>query len=477
MFGSAGAKYVNSLANKLSIAMFAPSRPFFKIVIPAETRAMLMAPPHNIDDTKIDVLLSLTAKKGMQKIEQAGIRPAIIRAMKLLIVTGNTCLYRSKDVANRLKLKAYTLRDYVVQRDMDGRLIELITRDTTVVGALPHAQQMLYKTQNPTAKDTDKVSLYYSCKYDGSGKGLWKCQQYVEDMALGNPDQYELKDFPYTVLTWELASNRHYGTGLMEEYAGDWNAFTVLNEAFLRGLAEMCRIVHLADPAGDTDTTQYEQAQTGDVLPGRVNDISTPDLGGKNRDYGTVASAVAKIERNLGDAFLYANSAVRDAERVTAEEIRMIRSELEAAFGGIYSVLATDLQAWLADSIMSELELPFAKNVTTVVVTGVDAMSANADLENLQLLLADLAAAAQLPEPVMERLDWSGLIETMSAYRQVEYFKFLKSEEQVQQEQTQRQKEAMAAQQQMEAHKQQAGAQGQIAVQQASAELQPQQQG
>jgi hypothetical protein len=321
---------------------------------------------------------------------------------------------------------------------------------------MPREVQHAYKLNKPDVKPDEQVSLYMWCKRNPS-TGSWKCQQYIEDIKLlGTDSTYTTTDFPYAVLVWDLAENRHYGNGLVEQYQGDFHGLATLNSAYLAGLAEMCRIVHLADPTGDTNAKEYQDALSGDVIVGRKDDIATPDLGGKVRDYAQAQAKLQAIERSLAEAFLYAQAAVRDAERVTAEEVRLIQRELESAFGGIYSQLATDFQAWLANSILKELKLPFAGDITPIISTGVDAMSANGDLENLQLFLNDLAGVAAIPPAVQERINMDGIIKVLAGYRQVEFYKFLLDDKTVQ---SNRQK-AMQAQ---------AAVQGQIDKQKAAA--------
>jgi hypothetical protein len=466
-YQSHGAKLVNNLSNKLSIAMFAPSRPFFRLRISQEIRDAIKE-KYQFDDPTIDVTLSLTAKEGMQVLERASARPALIRAMKLLIITGNTVVHQvGKDKG--IKLRTYSVRNYVAQRDVNGTVIELVTRDTSVLSSMTAVVQKAFRDHNPDAKGDTKVSLYMHCIYNGE-RDSWQCKQYIEDIPVPYAgSSYASKDFPYAVLVWDLAEGRHYGDGLVEQHQGDFHGLSELSAAFMSGLAEMCRIVHLVNPMGDTNAKEYAGALSGDCIAGRADDIVTPDLGGKNRDYATVAAKIERIERALSEAFLYAQNAMRNAERVTAEEVRMVQRELEAAFGGIYSQLATDLQAWLANSIVKQLKLPFGDGaITPVVRTGIDAMSADGDLENIQLLLNDLGGAAALPAGVQERLDWDGLVKVIAGYRQVEFYKFLLSEDQVQKNR----QAAMQAQQQMQQaavnSQEQAKAKGAIATHQAT---------
>ena len=51
-----------------------------------------------------------------------------------------------------------------------------------------------------------------------------------------------------------------------------------------------------------------------------------------------------RIETRLQFAFLLNSSIQRNAERVTASEIRFMAEDLEQALGGIYSILSQEFQ-------------------------------------------------------------------------------------------------------------------------------------
>jgi hypothetical protein len=103
------------------------------------------------------------------------------------------------------------------------------------------------------------------------------------------------------------------------------------------------------------------------------------------------------IERRLSQAFLLTANTIRDAERVTAEEIRAVAQELEDSFGGTYTVLSAEAQAPYARRVLYILskkgqapKLP--PSVTPQVVTGFAALGqtheAAAIIEWLKSLLA-----------------------------------------------------------------------------------------
>ena len=71
--------------------------------------------------------------------------------------------------------------------------------------------------------------------------------------------------------------------------------------------------------------------------------------------------------RRLGAAFLLNTAVTRDAERVTAQEIRMQAQELESSLGGVYSRLANELQLPLAKRLLQEIDEVFKDNFNEII--------------------------------------------------------------------------------------------------------------
>src|SRR3546814_19943778 len=112
----------------------------------------------------------------------------------------------------------------------------------------------------------------------------------------------------------------------------------------------------------------------------RISDVSSDVC---SSDLFSVASQVAeRLELRLSHAFMLQSGTVRNAERVTAEEIRAMAQELENVLGGVYTVLSAEFQLPLIRRILYVLirqgeapELP--KSVVPTVVTGFEAMGRN----------------------------------------------------------------------------------------------------
>lgn len=440
--GSIGARSVNHLANKLVSTLFVPYRPFFRLTLTDEARQALVS--RGIKEEDIDLMLSRAENAAMQSMSIAVHRTQAVLAMKNLIVTGNACLYYPQEG----NVEVYNLRDYVVQRNMNGKLLKLITRDSKVFEALPpNVQKALQENTRRRYKPDTSVDLFTKIEYN------YDTTKYVVTQAV---DTYTLPDvvgtypadkLPWIVLTWNMVRGEDYGRGLVEDYAYAFHSHQVLTAAQMRLYAIVADVKLLVDPASTIDVEELNTSASGTYIPGKADDITCPKFGVEFNLAG-INEKISSLERELAQAFLLTSAVTRDAERVTAEEIRMQVTELETAHGGIYSRLAAEWQTPLVGIVLDRIGFSLDGNYVPQVVTGMEAMSRSGDLENMQLFIADLANTAAIPERFQMYLKEDGLLATLGALRSVQYEKFLKSQEEVAKEQAAAQQQAMQMQQQ-----------------------------
>lgn len=124
----------------------------------------------------------------------------------------------------------------------------------------------------------------------------------------------------------------------------------------------------------------------------------------KQADF-TVAKAVSdQIESRLAFAFMLNSAVQRTGERVTAEEIRYVASELEDTLGGVYSILSQELQLPLVRVLLKQLqatqqipELP-KEAVEPTISTGLEAIGRGQDLDKLERCIEAWAALAPMAQ-------------------------------------------------------------------------------
>jgi hypothetical protein len=159
------------------------------------------------------------------------------------------------------------------------------------------------------------------------------------------------------------------------------------------------------------------------------------------------------INDRLSAAFLLNTSVQRQAERVTAEEIRFMAQELETSLGGVYSILSQEFQLplinLLLDSLTKQGKMPRMPkdSIKPTVVTGIEALGRGQDLNKLATFLQYLQPLGQ--EIIASEMNVNDYIDRLAASLGIDTSGLIKSEQQKMQEQMmmQQQQQAMLEQQ------------------------------
>lgn len=410
-YQSLGAQAVNHLTNKLMLAMFAPSRPFFRIGMTPDTKRQALA-TLNMTERDLAPFLGEEERKAVRHLDAIGQRPKLYGLMRHLIVSGNALL-----VMEQGNIRVMSLRYYCVKRDVQGKVHTLITCEEVCFNELLPAVRDALKAdrvhgRSYANKTDDKVKLYKLIERTEDGKG-YTVRQAVDACELDSGafgGRYKPEDLPFQPMVWDLADEHDYGTGIVEEYEADFDAVSALSEAVVDGGVLGAEWRWLVNPTGITSADDLNKSKNGDALPGTTADIA-PTQGGNPMAIQQALAVLERWERRIAQAFLMYSAVTRDAERVTAEEIRRTAHELETSFGGVYSALAVQVQAPLARWLLKEVGSDLSNSGFEVsVVTGLDALSRNADLEAFSLALDYLAKIATLPPAVQQRLRFEDIV-------------------------------------------------------------------
>lgn len=449
---SLGAQAVNHVVNKLMIAMFAPSKPFFRVREGKATKKQMAE--LQVTETELGTILSKMERTAAAELDGRAQRPKLYQACRHLVVTGNVLLVLGKD-----SMRVLGLRYFCVKRTAEGKVHKLVIREKLRFDELdPEIQGLLAGLHAPD----DKVSHYKLIVRQDNGR--YSMTQWVEDKLL--PKQYNgswAEDrLPYQVLTWDLADEADYGTGLVEDYSGDFEALSVLSEAVVSGGVAGCEFRWAVSPNGTTSVDDFRDSANGDAIAGSPKDVGAISPGVS--EGVKMADAIeSKYSQRISRGFLLTSAVTRDAERVTAEEIRGTAMELEASFGGVYSSLAPSFQRpialWLLKVSGQDVQ---GTDLGVMIITGLDALSRNGDLENLRQgmgILGELATSAG--QTFGPRIKWQDLAKFVGQGVGIELEQFVKSDEEFMAEQNAIAQEEAAKQQAVDTNKAQAQAQAQ----------------
>lgn len=460
MLDSVGAMVVNHFSNKLITTLFSPNRPFFRIVPDEQSKevALLEEAKESGDPEKVaqadqayDLLrqaFAKTEKQSIKYLENIGYRTTATAAAKLLIVTGDTVLRSTKGK----KSVAYSMRDYVAKKDMSGKDILLIVRDSMVFGGLTEEMQELVRQagvqlDKDYKADTD-VIVYTKLSLQKDGR--YEITHGVENVDIpdDNPKKVTDADNPFTHIPWNLSKGENYGRGLVEDYAGSFHIIDNITNYQMQMAAKSADIKIFVDPASGIDINELNSSESGTYIAGRPQEVQQQQTG-MAQDLQHMEAIIQVHKRQISSAFLYMKGGTRDAERVTAEEIREDAAELEIAHGGVYSRFAAEWQQKVAREATKAVGEDMGDVVEPQILTGMDSISRVGEMQAVHMFVNDLAILNNLPEEARGVLDLKRYAEYSAINRGVEESAFVKSDEQLAAEQA-AQQEAMQAQQDMQ---------------------------
>ena len=139
----------------------------------------------------------------------------------------------------------------------------------------------------------------------------------------GTEGNYPIETPPIMALRWCSITGENYGRSHVEELFGDLMSLEGLHKAVLDGSAASARLLVMVNPNGVTKKDQVARADNGAVITGKATDVEMLQVN-KASDLQVASQTSIRIEQRLAQAFVMESAVIRDAERVTAEEIRTL---------------------------------------------------------------------------------------------------------------------------------------------------------
>jgi hypothetical protein len=433
---SVGARGVNNLAAKLLLALFPPGSAFFRLAPDEAAVAKLSAEVGEDARTDIDAALSLVEKRVITRLEGSNLRPVMYEYFRHLLVGGNGLIVVLKD----LTFKFFPLEKFVVKRDLEGNALEIIVKESLSYTTLPPAARDLVRTRPKNAEEERDLSVDVYTWVQRSEDRSWRTSQEIDGQVVpGSDGAYPKGKSAWLPGRWSYRSGEDYSRGMVEDYYGDLFSLESLSQSIVEGAAGMAKMVLLLDEAGVTDLRRLKEARNLDIIPGNANDISVVRMD-KSLDFGVAKGQAEETKQRLEQAFLLTSSVQRNAERVTAEEIRVMAAELEQSLGGIYSLLSQDLQRPLIARVMAVMEknkeLPPIPDgaVHPQIITGLEGLGRTGDLGRLDAFLSGLAGLFG-PDSLTQYIHFDEYASRRAAALSIDPSGLVKSQEEVAAEQ------------------------------------------
>ncbi len=428
-----GAKSVVTLAAKLMLALLPPQTTFFKLQVRDDKLGEEIPPEIR---SELDLSFSKMERIVMDYIAASSDRVVVHQALKHLIVGGNSLIFMGKD-----GLKNFPLNRYVINRDGNGNVLEIVTKELISRKILDLPEAVPNDVVDETKSANDDVEVYTYVRLE-SGRWVW--HQEAFDLILPDSRSTAPKNAsPWLPLRFNTVDGEDYGRSRVEEFLGDLKSLEALSQALVEGSAAAAKVVFMVSPSSTTKPQTLANAGNGAIVQGRPDDIGVVQVG-KTADFATAAQMAMQIEKRLAEGFLVLN--VRQSERTTAEEVRLTQLELEQQLGGLFSLLTVEFLVPYLNRILLVLQrsgqLPKIPKdmVSPQIVAGVNALGRGQDRESLTAFITTIAQTLG-PEALMRFINPTEAIKRLAAAQGIDVLNLVKTEEQQQEDLQKRQQQ------------------------------------
>lgn len=408
---SFGQFLVSQLAAKMTSSLFPLDKPFFRLDSSGQSSR-----PNVYQNTgeAVDSALAQLERNACSRLQWFGNYAKLQQLVKMLIVLGNALMVFRKDG----QVSAYTTRNYSIRRDGTGAVLQIIMKETMAHQSLP-----AYFREKVSAPATPFQSYdlftgwrFFNHKFDGATEApAFVESQECEQITLAESDPMRKALCPAVPLVWELLQGNNYGRGLVEANSGDFSRYSTLSEAVTLYEIEMCRVVNLVAPGSTADIAALNKAQSGQYIQCAPDAVRSQEFGEANK-IAELRNELIMIENRLSRSFGYTGN-VRDAERVTKEEILQNAREADNITGGQFSLFAHSWHIPLALLLINQTDpATFAKLVTSddsslEIVTGIPALSRSSKIRSLLQAAQEANAIATGLATLSQRVSPERIIE------------------------------------------------------------------
>ena len=437
---SVGAKGVVTLASKLMLALMPIQTSFFKLQLD-DTQLGEEVPPEV--KTELDLSFAKIERTIMEAIAASDDRVTIHQALKHLVVSGNALIFMGKD-----GLKLYPLNRFVIDRDGNGNVIEIVTKEKIakklLADVIPDYEPPVEGMED---EDRDDCDVYTHVKRDGN-RFIWH-QEVFDKIIPNSRGKSPEKTNPWLHLRFNTVDGEAYGRGRVEEFIVDLKSLEALSQALVEGSAAAAKVVFVVSPSSTTKPQTLASAGNGAIVQGRPDDIGVVQVG-KTADFATAYQMVGQLEKRLSEAFLILT--VRQSERTTAEEVRMTQMELEQQLGGLFSLLTVEFLVPYLNRKLSVFEktgqIPKLPKdiVKPTIVAGVNALGRGQDREALGQFLTTISQTMG-PEATQQFINPEEVIKRLAAAQGIDVLNLVRSMKEIQGEQQAMQQQQMGLEQ------------------------------
>lgn len=388
---------VKNFNTKQKKALFPSNRPFFVYDLPIQQRQILEA--NNTEKLAMDRATEVAAGWALEFLQNTkklySLLPNLFDA---LTVTANGMLF----MGHKKEDKAVFISpaNFVVRRTQSGDEREAIIREVIALTDLsPELQTVVKehykmpeeafsnkKVEQPELHTIQKFTYVEFCE-DGS----CKYTEYVENIRVGDTKTVPKEEPRFIIIAPNRPEGANYGVGIVQQclpsilqaYGGHKavaNVNALIGEAKYYTRPNMVGGIRQAQAGGSGKYIVVNNPDDIGMLPMTNINIAPSEL------------AISMAREEIAKTFIMTGDAVRDAERVTAFEIRKMADDITSVHDNWLADIAEQLQEKLVQYATYHMDLLNSQGVPVKddllkmqvkIITGSDAIDKVSESDNL----------------------------------------------------------------------------------------------
>ena len=267
-----GAKGVVALASKLSLSLVPPQTSFFKLQLDESNLGQQFPPEVR---SELDLSFAKIERTILDAIAASDDRVVIHQALQHLVVGGNALIFMGK-----AGLKLFPLNRYVIDRDGNGKVIEIVTKERIskklIEDYLPDDKSVESAIMSPNEEgysdgSDDQCDVYTHVKRDNN-RFIWHQEVYGKILQK-SISKAPVDANPWIPLRFNTVDGEAYGRGRVGQFIGDLKSLEALTQAIVEGSAAAAKVVFVVSPSSTTKPATLAQAGNGAIVQGRPDDI------------------------------------------------------------------------------------------------------------------------------------------------------------------------------------------------------------
>lgn len=429
---SIGYEALNNFISQILKIAFPAQGAFFRVTKKKGNTPNFDALPKN----KHDAIFRRLEDESMTALYKKGLHAQKTMLLGTMLCLGDVVYKVPK--AKGEKIQVYDLNDVVLKRRRNGDITDIIICEGIEFKHLPEFARVILQTKGKRKYSMDDIVKFYThVRLNEHGKKT--VAHSVDDISLDTPVNFtptELCEYQVGSLTLKRGSN--YAIGVVQQYLPDIHKANVYADT-ATDTAVVGSLVNWAiSPKANIRPDEFADREQGQPFGVNPADIQ-PIQANVGQHLQITQLMYNEIVQKLSRVFLLPNAIQRDAERVTAQEIRMISQRLEETHNGLKAMIAENLQRPLAhlglDSIDDEELNKYKGEVEISVVTAMEAQSRSMELDNMMASLGDTTVLNSVPPQVQDRIKLPEVLSTIFNSRNTNSDTFVKTEDEFQAEQ------------------------------------------